>query len=86
MPSPCNGWRGKITFSSIAHFQTVRTILALTIELQWPVYQPDFKLEFFNGDLPEEVYVAQPENFVRKSKETKIYKLRKPWYRIKQVP
>ena len=72
-----------ISFSSITHFEIVRIILALATELQWLVYQLDVKLEFFNGDLPEEVYVAQPENFIRKSKETKGYKLRKPLYGIK---
>jgi len=44
---------------------------------QWPVYQFDVKLEFLNGNLEEEVYVAQPEGFVKEGYETKVYRLNK---------
>ena len=71
------------TFSQVARFETVRTILALAAEFRWPVYQFDVKSEFLNGDLQEEVYVTQPEGFIKKDKETKVYKLRKALYGLK---
>lgn len=57
------------TFSPVAHFEIVRIVLALAAQLQWPVYQFDVKSAFLNGDLVEEVYVAQPEGFVVKGKK-----------------
>lgn len=59
-------------------------ILALAAQLQWPVYQLDVKSAFLNGDLQEEVYVMQPEGFIIEGKETKVYKLRKALYGLRQ--
>ncbi|KAK9101268.1 hypothetical protein Scep_024698 [Stephania cephalantha] len=73
------------TFSPVARFETVRLILALAAQLQWMVYQFDVKSTFLNGELHEEVYVAQPEGF-EKGNETKVYKLRKALYGLKQAP
>lgn len=74
------------TFSPVARFETVRIVLALAAQLQWPVYQLDVKSAFLNGDLQEEVYVTQPEGFMIEGKETKVYKLRKALYGLKQAP
>lgn len=46
------------TFSPVARFETVRTILAMTAQLGWPVYQFDVKSAFLNDDLQEEVMFA----------------------------
>ncbi|KAK9148869.1 hypothetical protein Scep_007626 [Stephania cephalantha] len=73
------------TFSPVARFETVRLILALAAQLQWMVYQFDVKSTFLNGELHEEVYVAQPEGF-EKGNETKVYILRKALYGLKQAP
>ena len=58
---------------------TVRLILALAAQHRWEVYHLDIKSAFINGDL-QEVYVAQPERFVIKAKEHKVYKLSKTLY------
>ncbi|KAK3014306.1 hypothetical protein RJ639_008877 [Escallonia herrerae] len=47
------------------------------------VYLP---LAFLNGELKEEVYVSQPEDFVVRGKEEKVYRLKKALYRLKQAP
>ncbi|KAA3475370.1 retrovirus-related Pol polyprotein from transposon TNT 1-94 [Gossypium australe] len=39
------------TFSLVARFETVRLVLALAAQLQWPVYQFDVKSAFLNEDL-----------------------------------
>ncbi|XP_048229252.1 uncharacterized protein LOC8272619 isoform X1 [Ricinus communis] len=42
--------------------------------------------DFLNGDLIEDVYVHQPEGFVVKGSEQKVYKLHKALYGLKQAP
>nr|GEV64720.1 retrovirus-related Pol polyprotein from transposon TNT 1-94 [Tanacetum cinerariifolium] len=61
------------TFSPVARFETVRILLSLVAHLSWPVYQFDVKSAFLNGELEEEVYVCQPEGFVVRNNEDKVY-------------
>ena len=68
------------TFSSIAHFENVKIVLALAAQRQWSVYQFDVKLAFLHGELQEEVYVGQPEGFVIEGSKEKVYKLTKALY------
>ena len=56
------------TFSPVARFETVRTLLALAAQLSWIVYQ--FDVAFLNDDLEEDVYVAQLEGFVVSGQES----------------
>ena len=74
------------TFSPVARFETVRVLLALSAHLNWPVYQFDVKSAFLNGELEEEVYVQQPEGFVVRDNEDKVYRLKKALYGLKQAP
>lgn len=48
------------TFSPIAWFEIVRTLL----EVELTYFQFNVKYAFLNGELKEEVYVSQPEGFV----------------------
>ncbi|CAL9018324.1 unnamed protein product [Prunus brigantina] len=52
----------------------------------WKLYQLDVKSAFLNGILEEDVYVDQPEGFVVKGSEIKVYKLHKALYGLKQAP
>jgi len=74
------------TFSPVARLETMRFVLALAAQFQWEVYQFDVKSAFLNGDLQEEVYVIQPEDFTKEGDETKLYKLKKVLYGLKQAP
>lgn len=44
------------------------------------------KTVFLNGDIKEDVYVAQPEGFEKVGKEGFVYKLRKALYGLCQAP
>nr|GEV66681.1 retrovirus-related Pol polyprotein from transposon TNT 1-94 [Tanacetum cinerariifolium] len=70
----------------VAHFETVRLVLALAAQKQWKVYQFDVKSAFLNDDLQEEVYVCQPPGFENLKEENKVYQLKKALYGLKQAP
>nr|GFA09631.1 retrovirus-related Pol polyprotein from transposon TNT 1-94 [Tanacetum cinerariifolium] len=46
----------------------------------------DVKMTFLNGTLKEEVYVAQPNEFIDPDHPKKVYRLRKALYGLKQAP
>ncbi|KAM0961159.1 hypothetical protein ACFX13_020902 [Malus domestica] len=74
------------TYAPVARLDTIRTLIALAAHKSWKLYQLDVKSAFLNGVLQEEVYVEQPEGFVVKGKEEKVYKLPKALYGLKQAP
>lgn len=45
----------------------------------------DVKTAFLNGDLEEEVHIAQPEGFVTTRKESLVCKLKKSIYGLKKA-
>nr|GEX65061.1 retrovirus-related Pol polyprotein from transposon TNT 1-94 [Tanacetum cinerariifolium] len=53
---------------------------------QFDRLQMDVKTAFLNGPLKEEVYVAQPDEFVDPDHPEKVYRLRKALYGLKQAP
>jgi len=66
--------------------ETIRTVLAIAAQLKLPVYQLDVKSAFLNGELEEEVYVEQPQGYIIKGHEDKVYRLHKALYGLKQAP
>ncbi|XP_016652369.1 PREDICTED: putative leucine-rich repeat receptor-like serine/threonine-protein kinase At2g19230, partial [Prunus mume] len=54
------------TFAPVARLDTIRTLIALAAQKEWSLYQLDVKSAFLNGVLKEEVYVDQPQGFVKK--------------------
>lgn len=74
------------TFAPVARLDTIRLLLALAAQRNWKVFQLDVKSAFLNGFLQEEIYVEQPEGFVEKEDQDKVYLLRKALYGLKQAP
>jgi hypothetical protein len=74
------------TFSPVAKLNTVRVLLSLAANLDWPLHQLDVKNAFLHGDLDEEVYMDIPPGYTG-SAETKIVcKLERALYGLKQSP
>jgi len=65
------------TFAPVARLETIRMLLAVAAQKGWEVYQLDVKSAFLNGFLQEEIYVEQPEGFIKKGKKTRFIFLRR---------
>jgi hypothetical protein len=74
------------TFAPVAKLNTVRILLSLASNLDWPLYQMDVKNAFLNGDLEEEVYMDIPPGFETSENANKVCKLKKSLYGLKQSP
>ncbi|GJZ84334.1 retrovirus-related pol polyprotein from transposon TNT 1-94 [Tanacetum coccineum] len=48
------------SFAPVARLEAVRIFIAYVAHKSFLIYQMDVKMEFHNGPLKEEVYVAQP--------------------------
>jgi hypothetical protein len=73
-------------FAPVARMESVRMLLALAAQEGWVVHHMDVKSAFLNGDLQEEVYVAQPPGFEVPGEEKKVYRLHKALYGLRQAP
>jgi len=73
-------------FAPVARLDTIRLILAIAAQYSWNVFQLDVKSAFLHSELKEEIYVQQPNGFVKKGEEEKVYKLKKALYGLKQAP
>ncbi|GJY40618.1 retrovirus-related pol polyprotein from transposon TNT 1-94 [Tanacetum coccineum] len=65
------------SFAPVARLEAVRIFVTYAAHKSFPIYQMDVKMEFLNGPLKEEVYVAQPDGFVDPYSLIKDNRLRK---------
>jgi len=63
----------------------VGLLLATAALKNWEIEALDVKTAFLYGNLDEELYMEQPEGFVVKNKEDKVYRLKKALYGLKQA-
>ena len=74
------------TFSPVVKFPSIRTLLALAVQKGMMIHQMDVVTAFLNGTLDEEIYMKQPECFVKPGEEKLVCKLKKSLYGLKQSP
>ena len=72
------------TFAPVAKFALLQTVLAIAAAEDM-VHSMDISSAFLNGDLNEEIYMAQPEGFAAQGEEHLVC-LKKLLYGLKQSP
>nr|GEY91768.1 hypothetical protein [Tanacetum cinerariifolium] len=74
------------SFALVARLEAIWIFLAYVAHKNMVVYHMDVNTAFLNGNLREEVYVAQPDGFVDQDNPNHVYKLKKALYGLKQAP
>ncbi|KAM2194152.1 hypothetical protein ACFX1R_028326 [Malus domestica] len=75
------------TFAPVAKINTVRVLLSLAANLDWPLQQFDVKNAFLHGDLTEEIYMDLPPGCSDSDRQKqKVCRLKKSLYGLKQSP
>ena len=64
---------------------SLRYLLAFAALEDWEIEAMDVKLAFLHGMLKEEIYMEQPEGFVKKGEEKKVCRLIRSIYGLKQA-
>jgi hypothetical protein len=73
------------TFSPVAMLKSVRILLAIAAYFDYEIWQMDVKTAFLNGNLTEDVYMIQPEGFTDPKDASKVCKLQRSIYGLKQA-
>ncbi|KAD4888008.1 hypothetical protein E3N88_20081 [Mikania micrantha] len=73
------------TFSLVAMIKSIRILLAIAAYYDYEIWQMDVKTAFLNGHLSEDVYMVQPDGFIDPKYSSKVCKLNKSIYGLKQA-
>jgi len=65
------------TFSLVARYSSIRSILALAAQMEWNIHHMDVKTTFLNGFIKEEVYIDQLEGFETFDRVSHVCKLKR---------
>jgi hypothetical protein len=67
------------TFSPVVRFETVHLLLSIAALEDWEIEALDVKTPFLFGELDEEIYMEQPEGFVKRVKRRKFVAYSRPF-------
>lgn len=74
------------TFSPVIKSTTIRIVLGLAVNYDWPIRQVDVNTAFLQGHLDEEVFMCQPPGFQDADRPSHVCRLKKAIYGLKQAP
>nr|GEW57414.1 retrovirus-related Pol polyprotein from transposon TNT 1-94 [Tanacetum cinerariifolium] len=72
------------TYALVARLESIRILLAYALDFK--LFQMDVKGAYLNSFINEEIYMAQPSEFIDFEKPDHVYKLKKALYGLKQAP
>ena len=72
-------------FSPVVHFESMRLVFALAALKGWYMMGVDVCMAYLYGKLDEEIYMHQPEGFIARGQESKVIKLQRALYSLKQA-
>ncbi len=72
------------TFAPVAKFVSIRCLIAFAVQNGWFIDQLDVKTAYLYGDLDFDIYMYQPEGFLKEGEEDLVCKLEKGLYGLKQ--
>jgi hypothetical protein len=74
------------TFAPVANQASVKILMTIAATLDLELIQYDIKTAFLHGDIDiPEIYIKQPEGFIKPGMENKVFELLKSQYGIKQA-
>lgn len=71
-------------YAPVSGFDTIRLLIAVSVEKNWYIDQYDVKSAYLHSDLKEVIYMEQPEGFEETGQEGLVCKLKKSIYGLKQ--
>lgn len=74
------------TFSPVAKLSSIRVILSIAANFEWPLHQFNVKNVFLHRELEEEIYMEIPPGYQTPYTTNKVCKLKKALYGLKQSP
>ena len=74
------------TFCPVVRQESLRLLLAMSVQQGMKLHHVDVNTAFLNGTLEEEVYIQQPKGFVKEREQNLVCKLKKSLYGLKQSP
>ena len=75
----------KETFTPVARYTSIRTMISLATQMGWEIHQMHVKITFLNKVIEEELSIEQPEGFETHEKKSHVYRLKKSLYGLKQA-
>lgn len=72
-------------FAPVVRHATFRALMSVAAKKKMCVKQFDVKTAFLNGNLEEEIFMKQPPGFVVSGKESKVCRLKRSLYGLKQA-
>lgn len=72
------------TYSPVVRYTTIRYLLALAAKENLEISHMDVTAAYLNSDLEEDIYVRPPEEYKNIQPKSKIWKLKKAVYSLKQ--
>ena len=73
-------------YSLVTRITSIQMLIAITALHNLKIHQMDVKTTFLNGELNEEIYIEQLEEFIVPGQEKKVWRLVKSLYGLKQAP